>query len=147
MDLQDPLPAIKALWTKYKKYTKRVVVFLGLANFIVYNFLANEPGQARSLNLPGLKEKVCGDRELKKTGPDHCGDRSLYRDVGWGITAYIEIYGVSTTVEANEIYKFIEHTRRTSRQEGIPVHFTIYALPRSTFNGVMRHSEIFDQRF
>lgn len=147
MNLQDPLPAIKAFWTKYKKHTKRSAVFLGLAYFIVYNFIANAPGQARELSLPGLKQRVCGEYKYLKGEVDQCGKRSLFRDTGWGITAYIEIYGIETKAEALEIYEFIKTTRKQTNQEGTPIHLTIYSLPRSSFDGISRTSEIFDKRF
>ncbi|MDH4396613.1 MAG: hypothetical protein QE278_13120 [Limnobacter sp.] len=147
MDLLHQLPAIKALWTKYKKYTKRTVVFLGLAYFIVYNFIANTPGQARELDLPGLREKVCGEHKYLKGEVDQCGKRSIFGDADWGITAYITIYGVETEKEAQEIYEFMKTARKQAKQEGIPIHLTIYTLPKSVHLEANKSSEIFDKRF
>jgi hypothetical protein len=99
--------------------------------FYWYNYVQNTPGQARTLRLPGLREFICKGDEYVSGAINHCGNRSIYKDADWGITAYYDIYGIETKAEAELIAKFMAESRDNNRQQHIPIHLDVFSSPRS----------------
>jgi hypothetical protein len=72
------------------------LVLASAAKFYHYNFIANTPGQARTLQLAGLQASMCKGELYKIGAADQCGRRSIFIDPDWGVTAYFTIYGVDS---------------------------------------------------
>lgn len=131
-----------------QRTVKAMVVLLllgGAVKFYHYNYVANTKGQARSLRLPGLREFVCKGEVDKVTAIDQCGQRSIYKDPDWGITAYFTIHGVESKEEAEAIAKFMVAARKQSGQERIPMNVQVYSIPRSAGTSRPSKYKIFDQ--
>lgn len=149
LTLTSPSRLFLNMSKKFKlRYIWLVILLLlmaGIAKFYHYNYVANTRGQARTINLDGLREFVCKGRlPVDYFAEDQCGKRSIWIDPDWGITAYYSIYGVESKEEAQAIADFMVAARKKAGQERIPMNLEVYSLPRSQGNRYNNH-KIFDK--
>jgi hypothetical protein len=140
-------PWIKNLKSIKKRWIVLALLVISVGKFYHYNYIANTLGQARQLNLLGLREMVCQGVPIQQGKIDHCGKRSIYGDADWGVTAYFTIYGIETEEEAQAIAHFMVQARKESHQENIPMNVQIYSVPRSFGSANPRQYKILDQNF
>lgn len=96
--------------------------------FYYYNNIKNQADQAKKLNITGLRDFICKQDLYDSSKADQCGNKSIYKDADWGITAYYTIYGITNKDEAKSIINFIKNNRDKSN---VPISVEIYSSPRS----------------